>query len=241
VGKSDRRTRDLSRSSEWTALGIHTAFLRWVEIYKVGIEELHRIEKRHLPLDRLNPAKKELQTRISKRLHAELGLIMPESVPNLAGMNEFYGTSFIALKDCQEKSKDPHSANGIGLMEFDAQQRFHRPLYNIFCAHWEGDAESTSNYLKLEFNRERVRYGFGLPPFKGNIDHRILMQTGLGLGLEGLSATELENFYRDFCPCESEDHDADDLRKLRKRILEEGRQARMSRAPKFCGTKQHAT
>jgi len=78
--------------------------------------------------------------------------------------------------------------------------------------------------MRLEQDRQDVRYKLKMSPPKGNIDHRIIMQTGLGLGLEKLSAVQLESYCNQFCPC-GKDHDADDLRKLRNRILEEGRAA----------------
>jgi hypothetical protein len=239
-------------SSKWITMGLHPALLRWIEIYKAGVRDLQELDSSKLPLGRLNEAKSQLVDKISKRFEAELGPLILQRLPDLAGGDVFYELSHEAAEAARKESGDPRIAWDIGLMEFDAQQRFHEPLQAIMRSHYRGVAEATANYSRLENDRQSVRYGFGLPPFRGNVDHRIIMQTGLGWGLENLSAVALERFFNGFCRCRpkdgntarasdeepANDHDADDLRKLRKRILHEGREARRNATPQYCGTSQ---
>lgn len=236
---SKKRRHGAGFDSDWKNLGVHPAFLIWVGIYQGGVRELYNIEAQKLPLDRLNEAKQELGLRIHKRIDDEVRPLMPYRIDELAGMGAYYGVSWASLKQAPQKGTSVAAAYGIGLMEFDSQNRYHKPLHAIVQEHVFGNPESTSKYLRLESNRQAVRYGLGLPPFKGNIDHRIIMQTGLGLGLERLSPIQLEHFYGEYCPCK-EDHDSNDLGKLRNRILREGQEARDAVTPKFTGTNQIA-
>jgi hypothetical protein len=124
------------------------------------------------------------------------------------------------------------------MAEFDAEHRFLTPLVSIIEDHASGERVASERYVKLLANNQRVRYGDGLPPMRGNLDHRIIMKNGLGLGLEKLNSSALASFYDSFCPCEVETHDEDDLRKLRERIFKETVSAYARVVPKFSGTNQ---
>jgi hypothetical protein len=224
--------------SDWIALGVHQAFLQYSRIYKRGVQELCRVERLGLPRDQYLTAKAELDEKITKRISEEVGPLMPSSRADPSGSEAFYGVFAEALKTAKRDPQRIERAYGIGLAEFDAENRFLTPFQSIFNGHVAGDRRSSDQYLKLVGNNQLVRYGEGLPAMKGNIDHRIIMKNGLGLGLQKLSASELARFYDAFCPCLVDAHDADDLRKLRKRILEEGRRAREAVTPKFSGSNQ---
>jgi hypothetical protein len=226
------------KDDEWIALGVTPALLRSARIYQDGVRELRRIEKLNLALGELNDAKRNLDERISNRLWTEVGPLMPSKRPDLAGTDAFYAVTGEIIKSGLKSPKKAHEALRIGLIEFDAEQRFATTVTEIVSKHNYGDRKSSRNYVHLLDDSERVRYGEGLPRFRGNIDHRIVMQNGLGLGLERLSASKLAQFYDEFCPCLVDAHDADDLRKLRNRILEDGIRARKSTIPKFSGTNQ---
>jgi hypothetical protein len=223
---------------EWTALGLTPALLQSARIYQEGVRELQRIEKLNLPLGELNDAKRNLDERISNRLWAEVRPLMPSERPDLAGTDAFYAVNGGIIKSALKHPRKAYEALRIGLMEFDAEQRFDNTLTEIVSKHIHGDRDSSRNYIKLLDNSESVRYGEGLPPFRGNVDHRIVMQNGLGLGLENLSTSKLAQFYDQFCPCSTDAHDVDDLRKLRNRIRDDGLRARESMTPKFSGTNQ---
>ena len=226
---------------QWEDLGIHVAFIRVSQIYKAGVRELCQIEKMNLPRKDLQKAKLKLDEKITNRIDAEVGPLMPSRRPDLVGNESFYGVFSESLKTAKDDPEKIRRAYSIGLVEFDAENRFSTPFGAIFNRHLAGNRESSDQYMKLIADNQLLRYGDGLPAMRGNLDHRIIMKTGLGMGLENLSASTLALFYDHFCPCNVTGHDADDLRKLRKRILEEGRKARETVIPKFSGTNQRAT
>jgi hypothetical protein len=230
--KSSRFQKPRSAESDdaWLELGISEPLLKLARIYKDLVREIHKMEARKLPREREIEAKLQLMSKLSARLVAEVGPIMPEQIDELAGLDALYGVSTESVGLAREGKIHPGVAFGIGVEEFSANHRFHRPFHTIIEEHWAGIPKSTSRYMRLEQDRQDVRYTLKMCPPKGNIDHRVIMQTGLGLGLEKLSAVQLESYYSEFCPC-GKDHDADDLRKLRSRILEEGRAARAGITP----------
>ena len=124
-------------ANEWKRLGLHPALLKWAEIYRLGVRGLHNIEARKLPLDRLNEAKRELTSRISTRIDAEVRPLMPDRISELAGMDVFYGISFESLKQAQKKGTSAATVFGIGLQEFDAHNR------------WEGNSTIFSSTIRF--------------------------------------------------------------------------------------------
>jgi len=202
---------------------LQPSYLRFAEIYRDAVRELKEIQKLGLSRERLNEATGNLGRKITEQMIRELAPITPADLPDLAGSDAFYNAAFEILE-----SEDATRAHEIAILEFDAENRYHQPFLSIAKSHANGDKHATAKFYRLLLDRENVRYGCGLPGFKGNIDHRILMSCGLGSGLENLSAEELAAFYDEFCPCRVDGHDSDDLRKLRKRILDDGRRARDS-------------
>jgi hypothetical protein len=221
---------------------IHPALFAAAAIYKSGVAELKEIQALKLPKEGYWERVAALDRKISARLTAEVGPISPKRATRLAGSDAFYSGSIEMLKKSTRKrsrsTEDLRADYVLGLMEFDAEHRYHTPLQNIVEKHVSGDRSSTTKFLRLEIDRESVRYGDGLPPFKGNIDHRILMQTALEFGFDNLTADQQAEFFDHFCPCDVISHDADDLRHLRERILKAGRQARARMTPKFTGVNQ---
>jgi hypothetical protein len=230
-------TKSSAEDAEWVALGIHIAFLCSSQIYKAGVRELWRIERMNLHPDDLRKAKLDLDRKITNRIEAEVGPLMPSRSPDVVANEAFYGVFSESLKIAQDDPEKIRRAYSLGLVEFDAEHRFHVAFQNIANDHFTGSRKASDQYLRLIANNQLIRYGDGLPPIKGNLDHRIIMKNGLDLGLKNLSASNLALFYDRFCPC-FEVHDSDDLRKLRKRILEEGRLAREKVVPKFTGSNQ---
>jgi hypothetical protein len=239
---------ETSRLPAWMNEKLDLALLRVASIYGAGVTELKAIQAEAL---RTKPklSKEQywkrigtLNAKIDARFAEEVGpLVSGRELPTLNGSDAFYGVAFAAMDELIKNPADGSLellALTAGLMEFDAEHRFHTPLKVIRDQDFVGDRRSTDKFLQLEANRERVRYDEGLPPFKGNIDHRILMKYGLGYGLENATAEELAEFFDFFCPCEADSHDESDLRKLRKRILTEAARARERATPKYSGRNQ---
>jgi len=221
---------------------LHPVLPKIASIYKDGVRELMAVQKEKLPRDRYWGRVAAIDAKTTERLANEVApLISGTQLSALTATDLFYKGSFASLEASAQNPGDASAeleAIITPLKEFDAEHRFREPLQQIAEEHTFGKFESTKKFLRLEADWQSVRYGSGLPPFKGNIDHRILMIYGLGYGLENATADELAEFFDMFCPCESETHDADDLRKLRKSILTDARKAREAAMPKFSGTNQ---
>jgi hypothetical protein len=65
---------------------------------------------------------------------------------------------------------------------------------------------------------ERIRCGKPIRPFKGNLEHQSMFESFWGFGIERLNPDELADFFDQFCPCASEGHDPDALKKHRARF-----------------------
>ena len=55
--------------------------------------------------------------------------------------------------------------------------------------------------------------------FKRDREHQVLIQYGLSLGIESISAEELADCFDELCPC-GKTHSPENLRKLRARVVE---------------------
>ncbi len=223
---------------------LHPALLKAAAIFKDIVTERNAIQteakQRKLSKKQYWERITALSQKIDERLANEVGpLISGEALSPLTADDKFYELSFAAHEEAAKNPSDRSAALDAAvalLMEFDSAHRFHMPLKTIGDRHFAGDRQSTYDYLRLQIDRERVRYGDGLPPFKGNVDHRILMRRGLAYGLKEVTAEELAEFFDLFCPCGKDGHDASDLGKLRKRLLAEAAQAREAAIPKYTGT-----
>jgi hypothetical protein len=125
----------------------------------------------------------------------------------------------------------------LGTVEFLAQQRFGRPLYQIHADDSTGDKSSSEMMLRILGDGHRLRYGKPIKLPKGKIDHRILLDMGLGRGLEKLTNEELAGFLDEFCPT-CEEHNADSVGRQRNRLLEQ-RQNALNWRPDFNPTRKN--
>ncbi len=64
----------------------------------------------------------------------------------------------------------------------------------------------------------KLRYGEKVPGFKHDLDHGALIEIGLPLGLDKLTAEELADCFDKVCFC-GQEHSADALKKQRKRLI----------------------
>jgi hypothetical protein len=110
---------------------------------------------------------------------------------------------------------NPNNLRLLSMMEFLAEQRFGRPLYQLVAEDRAGVKESSVKMQRIIHDGHKLRYGERIVPIKGKLDHRIIFSFGLGLGLEKLTAEKLASFFDDFCPTCSSEHDPDSLRRQR--------------------------
>jgi hypothetical protein len=225
---------------------LHPALPKSGAIYKDMVMELNAIQteakQRKLSKKQYLERIIALSQKIDERLVNEIApLISGEALSPLTADDKFYELGFAAHEEAAKNPSDRSAANDAAvaaLMEFDSAHRLHTPLKTVGDRHFAGDRQSTHDHMRLQIDRELVRYGDGLPPFKGNIDHRILMRRGLAYGLEKATAEELAEFFDLYCPCGKDGHDASDLGKLRKRLLIEAAQVREAVPPNYSRTNQ---
>jgi hypothetical protein len=105
------------------------------------------------------------------------------------------------------------------LVEWLHWSRFRIPLYQDCMKSDNGDAGATKRVLATVEECEKRRSDpEWRPRFKNDIDHTMLFEHGLGLGLEKLTEEELEDCFNELCPC-SISHSGDALRKQRNRFI----------------------
>ena len=83
------------------------------------------------------------------------------------------------------------------------------------------DKLKSLSHLHIEWKYGDVRLDqikFRRDRFKGNCDHNLLLEFGLSLGLDSLTESELADCFDELCAC-SQTHSAENLRKLRVRVI----------------------
>jgi len=232
------------KSAGWAGK-LQPELLKLAEIYKLMVQMRER-SKHMEPKEREafynEPfGGKEPGRRMYKAAHKELSkLVAREGEEQGAAGDAFYAASLAAAERVAVKVGDHEvscklsattseklAANRylLGMAEFLAQQRFGRPLYQIQAEDSAGHKESSEMMLRILDDGHCLRYGAPIKPPKGKIDHRILLDLGLGRGLEKLTNEELASFLDKFCPTCRVQHNADSIGRQRNCVLEQRQNA----------------
>ena len=113
----------------------------------------------------------------------------------------------------------------LNMMEFLAEHRCGRPLYQLVAEDRAGVKDSSEKMQRIMQDAHKLRYGEPIKPTKGKVDHRVIFDFGMRRGLEKLTAEELAYFFDEFCPFCLDKHDPDALRRQRKAFEEQRRKA----------------
>jgi len=230
------------RSAKWAGK-LQPELWKLAEIYKLMVQ-MHEKSKHMTPKEREafynEPfGGKEPDRRMYKAAYKELSkLVAREGEEQGAAGDAFYAGSLSAAARTAVKVGDHEvccelpiseklaaSRYLLGMAEFLAQQRFGRPLYQIHAEDLAGHEDSSEMMLRILDDGHRLRYGTPIKPPKGKIDHRILLDLGLGRGLEKLTNEELASFLNNFCPTCKDQHNADSVGRQRNSILEQRQNA----------------
>jgi hypothetical protein len=230
------------RSAEWRGK-VQPELLKLADIYKVLVQ-MHKQSKHMTPKERETFYNepfggKEPDLGMYKAAYEELRkLVTREGEEQGAAGDAFYAASLSAAARttvkvgdhevcCELPVSEKLAGNRwlLGMAEFLAQQRFGRPLYQIQFEDSAGHKDSSEMMLRILDDGHRLRYGELIKPPKGKIDHRILLDLGLGRGLEELTNEELASFLDNFCPTCEDHHNADSIGRQRKSILEQRQNA----------------
>ncbi len=118
----------------------------------------------------------------------------------------------------EEAVKQPTSAHFGALLEWLAWVRFGRPLWQLTQEDAAGNREASKMIERIIVEGNKLRYGEKVPGFKRDLDHNALMERGLPLGLDKLTAEELADCFDEVCSC-GQEHTGDALKKQRKRLI----------------------
>jgi len=118
----------------------------------------------------------------------------------------------------EEAVRQPASAHFAGLLEWLAWKRYRQPLWQIAQEDAAGNRGASKKIERIIAEGNKLRYGENLPGFKYDLDHAGLLEVGLPLGLDKLTAEELADCFEEVCAC-GKQHSADSLKKQRKRLL----------------------
>jgi len=113
-----------------------------------------------------------------------------------------------------------------GMMEWLCWRRFGHALASLLAEQKAGSLEAHKRVLRVRDEFWRLVYGnSAVVPFKGTSTHSDIMELGLNLGLDKLTAEELADCFDEVCPC-GKTHDPDALKKQRVRVRKQLERAR---------------
>ena len=167
---------------------VHPLFLEWAEIYKEMCNALSALGP--------NPASeltKEIRARTEKRL-TQLSGKLP---------TQLRSKGIITLACTTEDE---------ALFAWLCWRRFRKPLWKLLQEERDGSLKAAKNLVRLREDWQQLVRGQKLKPFKGHLDHHQILEVGLSLGLEKLTAEELADCFEKICPC-GETHDGDAMKK----------------------------
>lgn len=113
---------------------------------------------------------------------------------------------------------EENMSDADGLADWIHFDRHKVPLKDDLERRQDKDWDSASRILRTASDLEQLRCGKPIRPFKGNLEHQNVFESFWGFGIEKLTPEELADFFDQFCPCGSEGHDPDALKKNRSRF-----------------------
>ncbi len=181
----------------------HPAIFELAQVWKESILAINRLGP--------NTPKKvvtEIETRYDNRLN-EIQRIYSGNVP--PAPNAFATQVIFSNVALQSKSDDQ------GVTEWIHFERHRTPLKVDIAKRESMDHEASRRILRTVADLEARRCGKGIKDFKGELEHRNMLEALWGFGLERLTPEELVIFFDEYCPC-GKLHDPDALKKLRNRF-----------------------
>jgi hypothetical protein len=198
-----QRVEDLAEKRQHSIqLKCHPALFELAPLWKESITEFKRLGP--------NPPKErvaELEQKFNRRLD--------EIQTKYSGPQPPAPNSFAAQTIFRNEEGVPDADGIADWIHFD---RHKIPLKNDLERRKNKDWDSASRVLRTETDMERLRCGKPIRPFKGHLEHQNVFENFWGFGIDKLSPEELADFFNQFCPCNSEGHDPDALKKHRARF-----------------------
>jgi len=216
---------------------VRPQLLELAQIYKGYIQICEQI-KTMTPQQKEKFRGEEPDEKTKNRVREKMNLLASgQSEDQARGSEPFYAASISAAEGQPVFFENhgvfydaaPNEPSGnkwlLGMMEFIAEQRYARPLYQILEEDRIGVKESSDKIQRILQDAHQLRYGEPVLAPKGKIDHRAIFDFGLGRGLEHLTAEELADFFDNFCPFCTAGHSPDALRRQRDGLTEQRKAA----------------
>jgi hypothetical protein len=223
---------------------VRPSLLELAAVYKEYVS-MYEQSKHMSPQERAKFYGKEPDEKTKKAMYDKLNqLASDEDQAQAAAGNAFYAASLsaaenqpvslgdyeVSYKTPEGNPENPNNRFLLGMAEFISQQRFGRPLHQLIAEDAIGVRESSEQMQRIFQDCHHLRYGVEIQPPKGKMHHRVILDFGMGRGIENLTEEELASFFDDFCPICKKMHDPDSLGEQRK-ALKEQREAAISWRP----------
>lgn len=186
-------------------------FLEIAQVYRELEEAIRQVQGRpdKEAASRIRTQAVEKLVEIAKR-HRDL----PEGVDSIYSLITVTGPTV----RFEEAVKQPPSAHFRAFLGWLAWKRFRRPLWQLIQEDAAGNRKASKMVERIFIEGNKLRYGEKLPGFKHDLDHTGLLEMGLPLGLDKLTAEELADCFDEVCSC-GQEHTGDALKKQRKRLI----------------------
>jgi len=181
----------------------HPAIFELAQVWKESIMAFNRLgPNTHLKI--VTDIKARLDNQLNEIQRKYSGKVPP--APNAFAAQ-------VIFSDAALQSK----SNNQGVAEWIHFQRHRTPLKLDIAKRESKDHEASRRILRTVADMEARRCGKGIKDFKGELEHRNMLEALWGFGVEGLTPEELVIFFDEYCPC-GKVHDPDALKKLRNRF-----------------------
>ncbi len=201
-----KRLEDLAkRRQESIVAKCHPAIFELAQLWKDSIKAFKALEPSR-PHELIAEIEAHLGNRLAE-IHRNYSGPAPPNPKTFTAQIIFSEEALTSKSDAQGIAEILHFERHKIPLKVDLQKRQVR------------DWNATQRVLRTHRDLEQLRCGKGpIQRFKGDIEHSNMFETLWGFGLERLTSEELADFFDTYCPCGSEAHDPDALKKQRARF-----------------------
>ncbi len=205
--KSSRKNHEGPAQKRWMSIQAkcHPASFELAQLLKDSIRAMQALGP--------NPPG-QISARIERKVHGRLQEIHRKYSGSASPAPDTFPAQVLFSKMALKSESDDQ-----GVKEWIHWKRHKRPMKQDVRGMQTRDWEASRRVLRTVGDSEQLRCGKGpIRPFKGDIEHSTVFETLWGLGLERLTTEELTDFFDKYCPCGTEIHDPESLKKQRARF-----------------------
>jgi hypothetical protein len=204
-GEAKLNAKSLDESRRSIGAKCHPAMSELAQVWGDSIEALKSLGP--------NPSREviaEIQNKLDERIKE---IQRQYSGPVPPAPNTF------AAQTIFSKSAIESESDALGVVEWLHWERHRVSMQRDAEGMKKRDWNASRRAQRTVSDLEQLRCGRGpIQPFKVDMEHWSFFEVLWGLGIEGLTPEELAIFFGDFCPCGSETHEPESLKKQRARF-----------------------